>query len=130
MNEKGIITIKSAHTFASTVAMLQQQIDSLDLILFSKIDHAQGAAKVGKELRPTLLLVYGHPKAGTPLMEENQLAGLDLPLKTLIWEDAQQNVWLSYNDMKSLGERYDLAGNPTLSTLAGALEKINHAAAN
>jgi uncharacterized protein (DUF302 family) len=74
--------------------------------VFLRVDHAAGAQKVGKSLRPTELLVFGNPQGGTPLMECAQTVGIDLPLKALAWQDAAGQVWLSYNDPQYLAERH------------------------
>jgi len=70
------------------------------------VDHAAGAKKIGKDLRPTELLVFGNPQGGTPLMECAQSAGIDLPLKALAWQDASGQVWLGYNDPQFLAARH------------------------
>ncbi len=72
-----------------------------------RLDHAAGAKKVGKELRPTELLVFGNPQGGTPLLECAQSAGIDLPLKALAWQDASGQVWLGYNDPQFLANRHE-----------------------
>jgi uncharacterized protein (DUF302 family) len=77
-----------------------------DMTIFARIDHAAGAAKVGKKLRSTELLVFGNPQGGTPFMECNQTVGIDLPLKALVWEDASGQVWLGYNDSEFLARRH------------------------
>ena len=76
-------------------------------MIFARIDHAAGAQKIGKTLRPTELLIFGNPQGGTPLMECAQSAGIDLPLKALAWEDAAGQVWLGYNDPHYLVARHD-----------------------
>ena len=78
--------------------------------VFIRINHAQGAQKIGKELRPTELIIFGNPKVGTPLMQCRQSVAIDLPQKALIWQDEQGRVWLSYNDPKYLVERHGIAG--------------------
>ncbi len=75
-----------------------------------RINHAQGAQKIGKELRPTELVIFGNPKVGTPLMQCRQSVAIDLPQKALIWQDAQGQVWLSYNDPNYLVERHEITG--------------------
>jgi uncharacterized protein (DUF302 family) len=89
--------------------------------VFAGIDHAAGAAKAGKSLRPTELLIFGNPKGGTPLMECAQTAGIDLPLKALVWEDDAQQVWLGYNDPKYLAQRHGIADCPAVENLHKAL---------
>ena len=76
--------------------------------MFIRINHAEGAQKVGKSLRPTELVIFGNPKIGTPLMQCNRSVGIDLPLKALIWEDNKGTVWYSYNDASYLSQRHGL----------------------
>jgi uncharacterized protein (DUF302 family) len=78
------------------------------LITFLRVDHAAGAASVGMSLRPTELLVFGHPRGGTPLMQANQSAGIDLPVRALAWEDEAGQVWLGYSDADWLARRHQL----------------------
>ncbi len=84
--------------------MLQER----GLTVFNRIDHAENAAGVDQELRPTELIIFGNPDAGTALMQCSQTAGIDLPLKALIWEDADGQVWFTYNDPEYLMERHGL----------------------
>jgi uncharacterized protein (DUF302 family) len=74
--------------------------------VFADIDHAAGAQQVGLSLRPTRLLIFGNPQAGTPLIESRQTVGLDLPLRALAWEDAEGKVWLTYHRPKFLAQRH------------------------
>ena len=97
--------------------------------MFARIDHAAGAQKVGKTLRPTELLIFGNPQGGTPLMECAQSAGIDLPLKALVWEDAQGQSWLGYNDPAWLAQRHGAASCPVVENLKKALSGLADAAA-
>ena len=94
--------------------------------VFTRIDHAAGAAEVGLLLRPTELLIFGSAKAGTPLMHANQAIGIDLPLKVLVFEDATGKVWLSYNDPHWLAQRHELgvAVAQTVGVMAAALNAV------
>lgn len=94
----GLITLRSAHDFPTTLDRLLKVLEAKGVIVFARIDHAAGAASVGLALRPTTVVVFGNPTAGTPLMQAAQSAGVDLPLKALVWEDAGGAVNLSYND--------------------------------
>src|SRR6202166_2416668 len=98
MPEDGLITVASSFSVRETVDRLVSFATSHGLVVFARIDHADGAAKVGLPLRPTELVIFGHPKGGTPLMQDRQTAGIDLPLKALAWEDADGKVWLSCTD--------------------------------
>lgn len=77
---------------------LEDGVKQRGLVVFARIDHAAGASKIGKTLRPTELLIFGNPQGGTPFMECAQSVGIDLPLKALVWEDAMGKVWISYNE--------------------------------
>ena len=106
----GVIAVKSAHSVKDTMDRFEAAAKGKGLNIFLRVDHAAGAKKIGKELRPTELLVFGNPQGGTPLMECAQTAGIDLPLKVLAWQDAAGQNWLGYNDPAYLGKRHE-AGN-------------------
>jgi len=97
----------------------------------ARIDHAAGAAQAGLSLRPTEVLLFGNAKPGTPLMQANQTIGIDLPLKALIWQDADGKVWLSYNEPNWLATRHGLATatKPTVDAMAGGLGALARGAA-
>jgi uncharacterized protein (DUF302 family) len=117
----GLIAVKSPHSAKETMNRLEDIVKQRGLKVFARIDHAAGAAKVGKSLRPTELLIFGNPKGGTPLMECAQTAGIDLPLKALVWEDDTQQVWLGYNDPAYLAQRHGIADCPAVENLRKAL---------
>jgi uncharacterized protein (DUF302 family) len=98
MAQDGLITVPSAHGVNESIDRLEADVTSKGITVFARIDHAAGARTVGLALRPTELLIFGHPKAGTPLMQTHQTIGIDLPLKVLAWEDAAGKVWLSYDE--------------------------------
>ena len=102
----GMIEIKSANNVKETINKLEATAKGRGLIIFARIDHAAGAQKIGKTLRPTELIIFGNPQGGTPLMECAQSAGIDLPLKALAWEDATGQTWLGYNDPQYLATRH------------------------
>ena len=102
----GLIEVKSAYGVSETITRLEAAAKERKLITFLRVDHAAGAQKIGKTLRPTELLIFGNPQGGTPLMECAQSAGIDLPLKALAWEDASGQVWLGYNDPLYLAARH------------------------
>jgi uncharacterized protein (DUF302 family) len=111
MSSNGLITISSAFSVRDTIDRLSAKVTSLGLNVFARIDHAAGAAKVSMPLRPTELLIFGNPMGGTPLMQDQQTAGIDLPIKALAWEDANGKVWLTYNDPAWIAERHHLGPN-------------------
>ena len=108
--DSGFISVKSAHDVKTTADRLEGMLKQKGMIVFTRINHAQGAQKIGQELRPTELIIFGNPKVGTPLMQCAQSVAIDLPQKALIWQDAQGQVWLSYNDPNYLVERHQIAG--------------------
>lgn len=124
----GIIDRPSKHSVDDTVERLKAILQAKGVKIFALIDHSGEAEKAGMAMRPTKLLIFGNPKAGTPLMLAAPHSAIDLPLKLLLWEDAQGSVWISYNSLPYLGERHglpqDLLANiavvEVLATQAGA----------
>src|ERR1700730_756484 len=104
----GIVNPPRRHSVERTVEALSNILKSKGVALFALIDHSGEAEKVGLRMRPTKLLIFGNPKAGTPLMLASPSSAIDLPLKILIWEDAQGKIWLSYNSPEYLRERHGL----------------------
>jgi uncharacterized protein (DUF302 family) len=102
----GLISIKSPHSPADTMNRFEEQAIKNSFKVFARIDHAAGAAKIGKTLRPTEVLIFGNPQGGTPLMACAQSMGIDLPLKALVWQDESAQTWLSYNDPAFLAKRH------------------------
>lgn len=102
----GLVTVGSAHSPKETLDRFEAVAKSKGMKIFARIDHAAGASSIGKELRPTELLIFGNPQGGTPLMECAQSAGIDLPLKALAWQDASGQVWLAFNDPAWLAARH------------------------
>jgi uncharacterized protein (DUF302 family)/uncharacterized membrane protein YidH (DUF202 family) len=104
----GITNKASNHSVDQTVEKLKTILQSKGVTLFALVDHSGEAEKVGMKMRPTKLLIFGSPKAGTPLMLASASIAIDLPLKILVWEDAQGKVWISYNSPDYLKERHGL----------------------
>jgi uncharacterized protein (DUF302 family) len=104
--ENGILSIASRHSVDETVAKLKGILEVKGVTLFALIDHSGEAEKVGMKMPPTKLLVFGSPKAGTPVMLAAPSAAIDLPLKILVWEDGSQKVWISWNSPAYLQERH------------------------
>ena len=102
----GIINVPSNHSVNQTVEKLKGTLQAKGVTLFALVDHSGEAEKVGMKMRPTKLLIFGSPKAGTPLMLAAASIAIDLPLKILIWEDGQGKVWVSYNSPAFLQERH------------------------
>ena len=103
---KGIIDRPSNYSVEQTVDRLKNILQSKGVTLFALVDHSGEAEKVGMKMRPTKLLIFGSPKAGTPLMLAAPSIAIDLPLKILVWEDSQGKVWISYNSPEYLKERH------------------------
>lgn len=108
MLDDGLFTLPSAYSVDDTISRFEAALQAKGVTLFAKIDHGAGAVEAGMTLRPTFLLIFGTPRGGTPLMQINQKVGIDLPLKALIWQDADEKVWLTYNDPAWLASRHRL----------------------
>ena len=106
--EEGIVRIPSHHSVDETVDKLKTILQSKGVTLFALVDHSGEAEKVGMKMPPTKLLIFGNPKGGTPLMLAAPSVAIDLPLKILIAEDSQGQVWISYNSAEYLKERHGL----------------------
>ena len=117
----GLVAVKSPYSAKDTMTRLEEAVTKKGLTVFARIDHAAGAAKIGKTLRPTEVLVFGNPQGGTPFMECEQTVGIDLPLKALVWEDAAAQVWVGYNDPAYLAQRHGVASCPAVENLRKAL---------
>ena len=107
-DDRGLIRIASPYSVPDTLKRLQTFLESKGLKIFAIIDHSGEAAKVGLEMHPTQVLLFGSPKAGTPLMLASPSIAIDLPLKILVWEDADGKVWISYNSPEYLQERHQI----------------------
>lgn len=108
---RGIIDKLSNHSVNDTVEKLKNILQAKGVTLFALVDHSGEAEKVSMKMPPTKLLIFGNPKAGTPLMLAAPSSAIDLPLKILVWEDGQGKVWVSYNDPGYLKERHGLPEN-------------------
>ena len=127
--DDGLITVRSQYPVPETLDRFEAAAKTLDLKIFARIDHAKGAVSVGQQLRPTELLIFGNPKVGTGMMSSNQLAGIDLPLKALAWQDAEGVVWLSYTRPDYLFGRFNITDRSEVQqNMTGALAKLAKAA--
>ena len=106
--QNGIVSLSSERSVDATVDRLKDILHSKGVTLFAWIDHSGEAEKVGVKMPPTKLLIFGSPKAGTPLMLASPSTAIDLPLKILVWEDQPRKVWVSYNSPEYLKERHGL----------------------
>lgn len=119
----GLITVGSAFDVATTLGRLTKALEARGVTVFASIDHAGGAASVGLPLRPTTVVIFGSPVAGTPLMQATQTAGIDLPLKALVWQDANGRTQLSYNDPAWIAARHGIGDSAqgAIGSLTAAL---------
>ena len=122
----GLITKKSPHSVDDTVKNLKKAIQGAKPVsIMAEVDHRKNAKKVDMELRPTYLVLFGNPNLGTQLFTSNQAAGIDLPMKALVWEDADGQVWIGYNDPAWIAERHDIDDrDQVIEKMQGALDKL------
>jgi uncharacterized protein (DUF302 family) len=124
-----LVTLPCGHGVSETIERLKSLLAQKGIELFAQVDHAAGARKVGLALRPTQVLIFGNPKAGTPLMQGQQTIGLDLPLRALVWEDESGKVWLTYRRVEALARQHHVAGHDeTVKALDDGLAALARAA--
>ena len=126
MRPDGLTVLPSAYRPKETADRLAAAVARRGMTVLARIDHAAAAAEVGMELRPTEVIIFGNPRAGTPLMQAVQTIGIDLPLKALVWQDDTGATFLSYNDPAFLSRRHGLAesAKPVVEAMSGALKGI------
>ncbi|MGI8560151.1 MAG: DUF302 domain-containing protein [Luteimonas sp.] len=120
----GLVVAKSPYPPAQTLDRLQRNAEQAGLRIFERIDHTEGAASVGMTLRPTQVLVFGHPKGGTPLMQCAQTIGIDLPLRALAWQDAEGQAWLGYSDPAYIARRHGAADCAAVQNIRVSLREL------
>ena len=126
---EGMIDTESNFTVTETATRLEEVLKEKGMTIFARINHSAGARKVGIDLGETELIIFGNPKAGSPLMKCQQTVALDLPQKALIWEDTSGKVWLSYNAPRYLEKRHKIKGcEEALTKVEKALATIARAA--
>ncbi|MEW8507014.1 MAG: DUF302 domain-containing protein [Candidatus Thiodiazotropha sp.] len=118
--DPGLVNVSSQFGVEETADRFVTAATGAGLKVFNRIDHAAGAAKVGKTLRPTELIIFGSPKVGTALMTSDQRIGIDLPLKALVWQDGEGKVWLSYNSPDYLFSRFAINDREKVKQNVGA----------
>ena len=124
--DNGIITRASKYSVQVTMDRFEAAAKKRGFTIVARVNHSGAAAKAGLKLRPTQLLIFGNPKGGTPIMAAAPTAGIDLPLKALVWEDASGRVWLSYNSPAWLKARHDIGGaDKPLSGMEKALAAMS-----
>ncbi|WGF87403.1 DUF302 domain-containing protein [Marinivivus vitaminiproducens] len=123
------ITRESASSVDATADRLVEAVEGAGATLFARVDHAAGAQSVGQELPPTTLVIFGNPKVGTAIMQADPRAGLDLPMRVLVWQEDGRTM-IGYEDPEALKARYAIEGaDPSFATMAAALEKLTTVAA-
>ncbi len=128
-SDDDMVSKKSHHDVATTLDRLEKIVKEKGITVMARVDHAKNAQGVGMELRPTQLLIFGNPKLGTALMQADQRIGLDLPMKVLVWEDAEGMVWLAYVDPEELAERHGISeDHEVVKKLRKALDAFTTAA--
>ena len=123
--DSGIVRIAAQGSAAQTAARLEALLKERGILVFAHLDFTADAARAGLTMRPEQLLIFGNPKAGTPLLQTEPTAGLDLPLKALIWEDAEGHTWIAYNDPEYLLRRHGLPATlgPNLAAVIPLLQR-------
>ena len=126
----GVIDVQSAFSVAETADRLEAILQEKGMTIFKRVKHSEAAGKVGVDLRATELVIFGNPKVGSPLMQCQQSAAIDLPQKALIWEDEESRTWISYNDPRYLERRHAISGcEAVIAKIEKALAGITNSAA-
>ncbi len=125
----GLVKLKSNLAMEETVAALQKAIKDKGLTLFTTIDHSANAGKAEMDLPPTMVVIFGNPKLGTPLMQIKRTLAIDLPQKMLVWQDEKEQVWIAYNSAEYLAHRHNISEMEYFQKIAGALEGLARTAA-
>lgn len=117
---QGMTAVKSIHSAKATMDKFEEAVKAASMNVFARVDHAAGAQRIGKTLRPTEVLIWGSPPGGTPMMECAQTVGIDLPQKALVWQDAKGDVYLGWNDPAYLvNVRHNTPGCEAVSANVG-----------
>ncbi|WP_439102975.1 DUF302 domain-containing protein [Congregibacter sp.] len=121
----GLLTVPSTYTVTETVDRLAVALEAKGFRIFARVDHGAGAKSVNMDLAPTELLIFGKPQGGTRLMQAERSTGIDLPLKFLVWEDADGTVTIGWNDPVWMAKRHGIdAQGPVIKTISKALENF------
>jgi uncharacterized protein (DUF302 family) len=125
-----LVVKRSQHSVAQTMDRFEAALKEKNIGVVARWDHAAKAETVGMKLRPTQLIIFGNPKLGTPLMQSNPRAGVDLPLKVLVWEDETGAVWIGYTAPQALAQRYAIRDrDEVVGQIAAALDGLTQRAA-
>jgi uncharacterized protein (DUF302 family) len=122
----GVVVLASFYPVARTVDRLESLFKEKGIMIFARIDFSGDASRAGLQMRPEQMLIFGNPRGGTPLMQAVPTVGLDLPLKALVWEDAEGKTWLAYNDPKYIVQRHGVESNlsANLAAVIPLLERV------
>src|ERR1700729_2393800 len=125
-SDNGMVHLRSPYSVPETLQRLEALVTAKGLTIFARVDHSGEAAKVGMEMPPTELLIFGSPKSGTPLMIASPTLAIDLPLKALAWQDVDGAVWLSYNSPEYLQQRHQIPENllPNIAGIRSICEQV------
>lgn len=129
-DDSELYTYESQFSVDETTARLEQQLKTMGIPVFAVFDHGKNAEEVGLKLRPTKVVVFGSPKVGTKLMQENPGISIELPLKISVWEDKNGCVWVTFPQMQQLAARYGMAGEPVITGMQTLLQNLTRKAAN
>ena len=124
----GVVILAANYPVARTIERLESLLKANGVMIFARIDFSGDAGRAGLHMRPEQMLIFGNPKAGTPLMQAVPTVGLDLPLKALVWEDAEGKTWLAYNDPKYIIQRHSVESNLS-ANLAAVIPLLERAVA-
>ncbi|MBV9490813.1 MAG: DUF302 domain-containing protein [Verrucomicrobia bacterium] len=128
---EGLIRVSSRFGPRETMDRLEAEVRAVGLDVFARIDHTAGAAKVGLELTPIELIIFGNARSGTPLMQVDPTIGIDLPLKALVWQDPAGATWIAYHEPAWLAQRHGLEGkvDPIVGRMKVTLDTVSRKAA-
>jgi uncharacterized protein (DUF302 family) len=124
MTDDGLISVASKYSARETTERFLAALPARAMTVFGRVDHAANATAAGLSLRPTELIIFGNPKGGTILMQDRQRAGIDLPLKALVWEDADGKAWITYNDPAWIARRHGLDQDAAVDAMTKAMAAI------
>lgn len=124
MTDDGLISVDSKYSARETTERLLAALPARNMTVFGRVNHAANATAAQMSLRPTELIIFGNPKGGTIVMQDRQRAGIDLPLKALVWEDADGKAWITYNDPVWIARRHGLDQDAAIEVMAKAMNAI------
>jgi uncharacterized protein (DUF302 family) len=124
VNAEGLRVVPSLHGPVETLQRLEAAVTRHGMTIFARIDHGAAAEEVGMELKPTVVVLFGNPRAGTPTMRAERTLAIDLPLRMLIWQDDKGATWLAYNDAAWLFRRHGIANDGTSDVMNDMLANV------